>query len=179
MRSLGPRGATVLSLAGIAGVFLAVIGWTQRGTGLVASAVTAPPSAAASASGPASVPASPAAPASGGPPSAPAAAAAAGPALSAEPYASYAYLVWPGARGGAGKLAMTGFTLEVTRRAGGISVTAVQDGQAMTSASHFYPGGAKVYLLDSNLGDDGGGNVDYDQTDDGLIVTNAQGQVLP
>lgn len=74
---------------------------------------------------------------------------------------------------------MTGFTLDVTRQAGGISVKAIQDGQAMTAASHFYPGGAKVYVLDSNLGDDGGGNVDYDESDDGLIVTNAQGQVLP
>jgi hypothetical protein len=87
--------------------------------------------------------------------------------------------VWPGPLSADGKLALTGFTLTVTRVTGGIKVKAIQDGTAMTSASHFYPGGAKVYVLDSNLGDDGGGNVDYDQTDDGLIVTNAQGQVLP
>jgi hypothetical protein len=48
----------------------------------------------------------------------------------------------------------------------------------MPSVSHFYPGGAKVYALDSNLGDDTGGDTDYNNTDDGLVVTNAQGQVL-
>ena len=48
----------------------------------------------------------------------------------------------------------------------------------MASVSHFYPGGAKVYILDSDLGDDAGPNTDYNDTDDGLIVTNALGQVL-
>jgi hypothetical protein len=146
----------VLCLTGIAAACLAILGWSQRGNGLVAAEITAPPAASASVS-------------PSGPPSA----------LSSRPYASYAYLVWPGPLDADGQLAMTGFTIDVTRQAGGISVKATQDGEAMTSVSHFYPGGAKVYVLDSNLGDDGGGNVDYDESDDGLVVTNAQGQVLP
>jgi hypothetical protein len=161
---------TVLSIVGIAGVFLGILGWTQRGTGLVAPLVS--PSASPSAAS--SPPASPSAAASGS--ASPSAAA--GPALSSQPYASYAYQVWPGARSAKAQLAMAGFVLTVTRQANGITVNAVQDGQKMTGASHFYPGGAKVYVLDSNLGDEGGG-VDYNVTDDGLIVTNAQGQVLP
>jgi hypothetical protein len=105
--------------------------------------------------------------------------AAAGPQLRSESYASYAYQVWPGPLSADGKLALTGFSLTVTRQSGGITVKAIQDGTPMTSVSHFYAHGAKVYLLDSNLADDGGGNVDYDESDDGLVVTNAQGQVLP
>jgi hypothetical protein len=175
--ALGPRGFTVLSIAGVAGICLAVLGWTQRGTGLV-SALAAPsptPSASASAT------AGPASRASVAPTAAASRAAsspAAGPLLSTEPYASFAYQVWPGPLTADGRLAMAGFVLNVTRQANGITVNAVQDGQKMTAASHFYPGGAKVYILDSNLGDEGG-SVDYNLTDDGLIVTNAQNQVLP
>ena len=84
----------------------------------------------------------------------PPASAAAGPELSAEPYASFAYQVWPGPLGAESRLAMAGFVLTVTRRANGIAVNAVQDGTKMTGASHFYPGGAKVYVLDSSLGDE-------------------------
>ena len=159
MSTLGPRGIALLSVAGIAGVALALHGWSQRGTGLIAGQPAAPPpSAAPSATG--------------------SAGAAARPALSSEPYASYSYQVWPGPLSAEGKLAMSGFTLTVTRHGGGISVKAIQDGEAMASVSHFYPGGARVYVIDSNLGDDGG-SVDYDTADDGLVVTNSQGQVLP
>jgi hypothetical protein len=161
--ALGPRGLTVLSIAGIAGVFLGILGWTQRGTGLVTPLVTGSPSAAASPSAGPSAAASPSA--------------AAGPQLSSEPFAAYAYQVWPGPLTADARLAMAGFTLTVTRQPGGITVKAVQDGQNMTGASHSYPGGAKVYVIDSSLGDEGG-SVDYNVTDDGLIVTNAQGQVL-
>lgn len=82
MSVLGPRGFTVLCIAGITGICLAVVGWTQRDTGLVASAVTVP-SSAATVSG---APSSPGA----------ASSAAAGPQLSSRPYASFAYQVWPG-----------------------------------------------------------------------------------
>jgi hypothetical protein len=171
--ALGPRGLTVLSIAGIAGVFLGILGWTQRGTGLVTPLVTGSPSAAASPSAGPSAAASP----SAGPSAAASPSAAAGPQLSSEPFAAYAYQVWPGPLTADARLAMAGFTLTVTRQPGGITVKAVQDGQNMTGASHSYPGGAKVYVIDSSLGDEGG-SVDYNVTDDGLIVTNAQGQVL-
>jgi hypothetical protein len=176
--ALGPRAVTVLAIAGFAGLFLGILGWTQRGTGLVTPLITAPPSTSASSSTPAS-PSTSASPATAASPGTSATAAAAGPLLTSEPYASYAYQVWPGPLTADGRLALTGFDLTVSRQATGIAVSATQDGQKMTSASHFYPGGVKVFVLDSNLGDDGGGNVDYDETDDGLIVTNAQGEVLP
>jgi hypothetical protein len=166
---VGPRGLTVLSIAGAAGLLFGVVGWTQRGVYAVTAppvaatsspAVTSSPSAASSPSATATVPAS--------------AAAAAGPLLSSMPYASFAYLVWPGPVSADGKLAMSRWKLTVTRQAGGITVQAAEDGQSMASVSRFYPGGAKVYILDSDLGADAAGN-----TNEGLEVTNTQGQVLP
>ncbi len=151
----------MLSIAGIAGVCLAIVGWTQRGTGPVAPLITTPSPSVTASSAPAASSSS-----------------AAGPPLSSQQYASYAYQVWPGPLSSDARLAMAGFVLKVTRQANGITVSAVQDGQKMTSASHFYPGGARVYVIDSSLGDEGG-SVDYNVTDDGLVVTNARGQVLP
>lgn len=162
---MGPRGLTVLSIAGIAGLLFGVVGWKQRGI----YTVTAPPVAATSSPAAAS---SPSATATAAVPAS--AAAAAGPLLSSMPYASFAYLVWPGPVSADGKLAMSRWKLTVTRQAGGITVQAAEDGQSMASVSRFYPGGAKVYILDSDLGADAAGN-----TNEGLEVTNTQGQVLP
>lgn len=159
---MGPRGLTVLSIAGIAGAFFGVLGWTQRGTGLVAPSVSASPVAIRTASP------TPATTGSGA-----SANAGAGPELSSMPYASYAYQVWPGPVSADGKTALSGWTITITRQSGGITVKAALDGQPMKSVSHFYASGAKVYILDSNLSENGG-NV----TDEGLEVTNAQGQVL-
>jgi hypothetical protein len=156
---------TVLSIAGIAGLLFGVVGWKQRGI----YTVTAPPVAATSSPAAAS---SPSATATATVPAS--AAAAAGPLLSSMPYASFAYLVWPGPVSADGKLAMSRWKLTVTRQAGGITVQAAEDGQSMASVSRFYPGGAKVYILDSDLGADAAGN-----TNEGLEVTNTQGQVLP
>ncbi len=155
---MGPRGLSVLSIAGVAGLLFGVVGWKQAGVDTAAAASapvgTSSPSAAAT------VPAS--------------AAAGAGPLLSSMPYAPFAYLVWPGPVSANGKLAMSRWKLTVTRQTGGITVQAAEDGHSMASVSHFYPGGAKVYILDSNLGADAPGN-----TNEGLEVTNTQGQVLP
>ena len=164
---MGPRGLTVLSIAGIAGLLFGVVGWKQRGI----YTVTAPPVAATSSPAAASSPSATAATAAAVPASA---AAAAGPLLSSMPYASFAYLVWPGPVSAHGKLAMSRWKLTVTRQAGGITVQAAEDGQSMAAVSRFYPGGAKVYILDSDLGADAAGN-----TNEGLEVTNTQGQVLP
>jgi len=155
---VGPRGLRVLSIAGVAGLLFGVVGWKQAGIDTAAAAQapvgTSSPSAAAT------VPAS--------------AAAAAGPLLSSMPYAPFAYLVWPGPVSANGKLAMSRWKLTVTRQTGGITVQAAEDGQSMTSVSHFYPGGAKVYILDSDLGANAPGT-----TNEGLEVTNTRGQVLP
>lgn len=160
---MGPRGLTVLSIAGIAGLLFGVVGWKQRGIDLVAApsapASSSPePAAASSPSATAPVPA----------------ATGAGPLLSSMPYASFAYQVWPGPVSADGKLAMSRWKLTVTRQPGGIAVQAAEDGQSMASVSHFYPGGAKVYILDSDLSANDPGT-----TNEGLEVTNAQGQVLP
>ena len=166
---MGPRGISVLAIAGIAGVLFGVSGWNQSRADVVsAPPVTASSPPAATAGPPPAAVSSPAPAATG------TAAAAAGPRLSSMPYASFAYEVWPGPVSASGKIALSRWTLTVTRQAGGITVKAAHDGQAMTSVSHFYPGGAKVYILDSDLGDNASGT-----TDEGLEVTNAQGQVLP
>ena len=155
---MGPRGLSVLSIAGVAGLLFGVVGWKQAGIDTAAAAQapvgTSSPSAAAT------VPAS--------------AAAAAGPLLSSMPYAPFAYLVWPGPVSANGKLAMSRWKLTVTRQTGGITVQAAEDGHSMASVSHFYPGGAKVYILDSDLGANAPGT-----TNEGLEVTNTRGQVLP
>ena len=155
---MGPRGLTVLSIAGVAGLLFGVVGWKQAG--IDTAAATAAPVGTSLPSAAATVPAS--------------AAAAAGPLLSSMPYAPFAYLVWPGPVSANGKLAMSRWKLTVTRQAGGITVQAAQDGHSMAAVSHFYPGGAKVYILDSDLGANTPGT-----TNEGLEVTNTQGQVLP
>jgi len=155
---VGPRGLSVLSIAGVAGLLFGVVGWKQAGIDTAAAAQA--PAGTSSPSAAATVPAS--------------AAAAAGPLLSSMPYAPFAYLVWPGPVSADGKLALSRWKLTITRQTGGITVQAVQDGHSMASVSHFYPGGAKVYILDSDLGANAAGN-----TNEGLEVTNTQGQVLP
>jgi len=195
---VGPRGLAILVLAGIAGILLAILGWSQRGTGLVGTSVgglggpaparTSAPahtSAPAPATAPASTPAtatepssqaSPAQASSTPPAVQPSAKASVGPWLGSEPYASYAYLVWPGTLSATSQQAMSGLTISVTRKAGGISVVAGVTGQQLPPAQ-FYPGGAKVYVIESALGDDSG-QLDYNLGDDGLVVTNGQGQIV-
>lgn len=157
---MGPRGLTVLSITGIAGLLFGVVGWKQAGVDTAAATSSGVGTSSPSATATATVPAS--------------AAAGAGPLLSSMPYAPFAYLVWPGPVSADGKLAMSRWKLTVTRQTGGITVQAAEDGHSMASVSHFYPGGAKVYILDSDLGANAPGN-----TNEGLEVTNTQGQVLP
>src|SRR5215472_7576584 len=138
---IGFRGLTVLLLASLAGIALAVLGWSQRYTGLVAHAVGG--------LGSASAPATPAA----SPRPATSASASPGPLLRSEPYAQYAYLVWPGTPSVAAQQAVSGLAISVTREAGGISVRAGVAGQP-TGPAHFYANGRGVYVIESSLGDD-------------------------
>ena len=194
-RQVGPRGIAVLALAAIAGVALAIVGWSQRSTGLVATSVgglgggsaahantTAAPPATPTASrvGPgatrsADATSSPSA-TQAAPSAQPSATASIGPLLGSEPYASFAFLVWPGTVSTAAQQAMSGLTIRVTRQAGSISVVAGVTGQPLPPA-RFYPLGGKVYVLESNLGDDSA-DVDYNLGDDGLVVTTAQGHIV-
>jgi hypothetical protein len=190
-RQVGPRGIAVLALAAIAGLALAIVGWSQRSTGLVATSVgglgggsahasttAAPPATATAGPGATrSADATPSPSATQAAPSAqPSATASIGPLLGSEPYASFAFLVWPGTVSTAAQQAMSGLTIRVSRQAGGISVVARVTGQPLPPA-RFYPLGGKVYVLESNLGDDSA-DVDYNLGDDGLVVTTAQGHIV-
>jgi hypothetical protein len=173
----GPLGLALLAVTGLAGIVLAVHGWSGRHSGLPAGALAgnsptqapsarpARPGRGAGSSAPAAGSSSPAA-APGGP----------GPLLSAQSYAQYSFKVWPGARGAAAQAALTGLTVKVVRQGSGIMVTAGVAGQP-TGAPHFYAHGAVVYIVEASLGDDSG-NSDYSLGDDGLVVTDAQGRIL-
>jgi hypothetical protein len=180
---IGSRGLAVLLLAGLAGIALAVLGWSQRYTGLVAHAV----GGLGSASAPAAPAASPrsAAPASprqaatapqAGPSAASSAPTSPRPLLSSEPYAQFAYLEWPGTPSVAARQAASGLTISVTRQPGGIAVRAGVAGQP-TGPAHFYANGRGVYVIESSLGDDTA-SIDYNLGDDGLVVTDAHGRIL-
>jgi hypothetical protein len=65
----------------------------------------------------------------------------------------------------------------VHRTASGLSVTAGVVGQPRPAA-HFYPGGARVYVIEASMGDDSG-NSDYNLGDDGLAVTDSRGRIIP
>src|ERR1039458_3527205 len=123
---VGRWGLTLLAVAGVVGVILAIHGWAGRASGVVPAALpagsgsTAGRAAAGPSSGPSASPSShPATSAS----AAPSASSSTGPLLSAEPYASYAFQVWPGTLSTAAKQALTGLTVSVHRQSGGLSVT--------------------------------------------------------
>jgi hypothetical protein len=71
---------------------------------------------------------------------------------------------------------MTGLSISVRRQGSGISVTAGVTGQPQATP-HVYPVGARVYVVETTLGDDSG-NTDYNLGDDGLVVTDAQGRIV-
>lgn len=178
--SVGPRGLVLLAAVGVAALILGVQGWSARHVGLMTSAAggfSGPARSSPAASTPqqaaSSGAASPGSAASGqGSSPAPGGA---GPLLSSEPYASFAFQVWPGPMGAAAQQAMTGLAISVRRQGSGISVTAGVSGQPAPPA-RTYPDGARVYVLEASLGDDSGGS-DFNLGDDGLVVTDAQGRI--
>lgn len=180
--SVGPRVVSLLFLTAVAGIILAVHGWSGRQSGPVAGAFGGPsPSAPAgshasrgstSPPGPRGSPAP--SPTGGGP--ARGNAATRGPLLRAQSYAPYAYLVWPGTPSAAAKTAETGLSISVRRTGSGISVRAGVIGQPNVP-SRTYQAGARVYVVEVSLGDEAGSS-DYNLGDDGLVVTNAHGRIL-
>jgi hypothetical protein len=163
----------------VLGVILAIHGWAGRGSGVVpvaapAGSSSAGPSAAGASSATSATPSAPAAtPAS--PSASPSSST--GPLLRAQPYASYAFQVWPGTLSTAAKQALTGLTVSVRRQSAGLSVTAGVVGQASASP-HVYRAGARVYVVEASMGDDSG-NSDYNMGDDGLVVTDSAGRIVP
>jgi hypothetical protein len=71
---------------------------------------------------------------------------------------------------------MTGLKIIVHSKQGGINVTASVIGQT-APAPVFYPGGARVYVIEAAMGDDSG-NSDFNLGDDGIVVTDAGGRIL-
>jgi hypothetical protein len=177
--TVGRWGLSLLAVAGVLGVILAIHGWAGRGSGVVpvaapAASSSAGPSAAGASSAASATPSAHAAtPAS--PSASPSSST--GPLLSAQPYASYAFQVWPGTLSTTAKQALTGLMVSVRRQSAGLSVTAGVVGQASASP-HVYRAGARVYVVEASMGDDSG-NSDYNMGDDGLIVTDSAGRIVP
>jgi hypothetical protein len=72
---------------------------------------------------------------------------------------------------------LTGLKVSVRVRGTGLLVTAGAVGQPPGSPQ-LYPAGARVYIVESSLGDDSG-NTDYNLGDDGLVVTSGDGRIVP
>jgi hypothetical protein len=186
---VGRWGLAVLAVTGVAGLVLAVHGWIGRGPGaapsLAGSRPGASPAAASGAAQPSSSSASRAAASRSGAPARPTAGSAGpagssssapGPLLNSEPYASVAYQIWPGPVSSTASQALTGLTISVHPRDGGLAVAAAARGQG-PAVSHLYPGGVRVYVVEATLGDDSG-NLDYSLGDDGVVVTDAHGRII-
>jgi len=71
---------------------------------------------------------------------------------------------------------MTGLSISVHRSGSGIFVVAGVVGQPRPAA-RYYPGSARVYVIEAALGDDSG-NSDYNLGDDGLVVTDSKGRII-
>ena len=184
---VGRWGLAVLAVTGVAGLVLAIHGWSGGGASATpplaggplgaASAApsrTVPSSAAASqATSPAGAPAPSAAKSPG---AAGSSSPAPGPLLSSQPFASVAYQIWPGPVSSTARQALTGLAISVHNRGTGLAVTAAARGQG-AAATHLYRGGVRVFVVEASLGDDSG-NSDYSLGDDGLVVTDAQGRII-
>jgi hypothetical protein len=174
---VGRWGLAVLAVTGVAGLVLAIHGWSGRGAsaapslagGRLGTASAAPSQATSPAGAPApSAANSPGATGSSSPTP--------GPLLSSEPFASVAYQIWPGPVSSTAHQALTGLSISVHNRGSGLAVTAAARGQG-AAATHLYRGGMRVYVVEASLGDDSG-NSDYSLGDDGLVVTDAQGRII-
>lgn len=161
LAGIGPRGTLLLALAGVLGAVLAVHGWNSRHAPAVLGSI-----GRGAASTRPSLQATPS----------PTATASPGPLLSSQPFAQYAYAIWPGKPGPAAEAAQAGLTISVRGQGTGLSVVAGVTGQ-QASAPHYYPLGARVYVIEASLGDDSG-NSDYNLGDDGIIVTDAHGRIV-
>jgi hypothetical protein len=184
---VGRWGLAVLVVTGVAGLVLAIHGWSGRGAGVAPSLAGGRLGAVSAAPGE-TVPSSPSAraatsPAAGPTPSATTSPGASGssspapgPLLRSEPFASVAYRIWPGPVSATASQALTGLSISVHKRVGGLDVTASARGQG-AAATHLYQGGVRVYVVEASLGDDSG-NSDYSLGDDGVVVTDSQGRII-
>jgi hypothetical protein len=177
--TVGPRGITLLAVTGVVGLLLAAHGWAgHNANSTVGSAVTGPAAAQQSGQAPPAPTSAPstAAPKAGPPVHSGAPASAPGPLLKSQPFAQYAFGIWPGTPSAAAKAALAGLSINVRRQGAGLSISAAVNGQ-QAGAARFYPGGARVYVVEAAMGDDSG-NSDYNLGDDGIVVTDALGRIV-
>ncbi len=160
VESVGRWGLALLAATGVVGMVLAIHGWSVRDAGLPRTPVGSGQSPAIRSSTPRI-----------------------GPTpnshrqlLSAQPYANVSFQVWPGNPSAAAKAALTGLKVVVTRHGSDLMVSAGIYGQPAPAARR-YAGGARVYVVESTLGDDSG-NSDYNLGDDAVIVTDASGGIV-
>jgi hypothetical protein len=172
---VGPRGLALLGVTAILGVVLANHGWSTYQEPTTPGSLTGS-SAPHVASTPSGRPVAPGPSHSAAPTSSPSDSASPGPMLASEPYAQYAFQVWPGTRSAAATAALTGLSVTAHEGAGGLSVSASVNGQS-AGAPHVYRNGARVYIVEASMGDDSGSS-DYNLGDDGLVVTDAQGRIV-
>ena len=186
---VGRWGLAVLAVTGVAGLVLAIHGWSGGGASAApplaggplgaASAAhrgTVPSSSSSAASQAASPAGAPAPSPANSPGAAGSSSPAPGPLLSSEPFASVAYRIWPGPVSSTARQALTGLAISVHNRGTGLAITAAARGQG-AAATHLYRGGMRVYVVEASLGDDSG-NSDYSLGDDGLVVTDAHGRII-
>lgn len=170
--SVGRWGLVILVVTGVVGGVLAVHGWSTRSTALPritlgnSPSPSSTPTTTPSAQGPTAPSQSPSPSSSDGNRQM----------LSAQPYASSAFLIWPGTPSAAAKAALTGLSVSVKRLGSALIVTANVNGSPPQSPRR-YDGGARVYVIEASMGDDSN-NSDYNLGDDGLVVTDSKGGII-
>lgn len=101
-----------------------------------------------------------------------------GPLLSSTQYASAAYQVYPGQESSQARLATAGFDVHVTPASGGtITVSVSATGSTQGAQTSTYPATDHVYFIEASFGDDSG-NSEYNNGDDGVVVTDASGRIV-
>lgn len=100
-----------------------------------------------------------------------------GPLLSSMPYAGFATQIFPGKLTNAGALATTGFhiTASISKGVMTIRFSLLSGGSPVVRQ---YPTATKLYFIETQLSDDSPPSGEYSFGDDGLQATNAQGRIV-
>jgi len=102
----------------------------------------------------------------------------AGPLLSSTPYASAAYLIYPGPMSPGAKQAIDGFSFSFAGAgASGELVRVYVIGQKAPVLSRVFPSSEHLYFIETSFGDDPPG-ADLNGGDDSLVLTDARGHII-
>ena len=85
--------------------------------------------------------------------------------------------MYPGSASSQTPLAETGFNLRITSGVSRFTVRISAVGGSQAPQMSTYPNGDRVYFVEAAFGDDSGGS-DYSYSDDGVVVTDAQGRIV-